>query len=782
LRYFLSTLILFLSCTTLPEDVPGCTNSSACNFNPDANEDDGSCASVLDMCGICDNDSSNDCVQDCGGIWGGSTLQSTCENCISSAFDCKGNCCVDNFIYDLEQLVQTDAACFYMDNCNVCDSDPENDCVQDCAGIWGGYHEEDENGFTLINFGNQVYERSCEDLFALQNIIVANDFSIIPSAQNDTEFHAWDLNENGLVDPWEFGVQNWSEEGRLIYLKVNIPIILTDSIGALTELTELILEASGLAAIPETIGNLQKLKIFNLTSNSISILPERIIELTNLEELLIPNNNILYFPDNIGNLIKLTKLEAQNNQLSLIPESIINFESLNYLFLENNKIGLLPNNFGNLSNLLELKITDNQLEEFPENFGSLSNLKLLLANNNNIEFLPENFGNLTKLKILRLNDNKLISIPASIGNLVKLEELWLQNNQIISLPKEIGNLTNLAKLFINDNLLEFVPETIVNLENLIWLNMDNNSLSELPESFCNIYSELDIFSISNNFICDSYSIPTCLGDYLGEQICSYCLPNEFLIEGYCADTSDYNILQNFLDMNPESQSLPFNTGIPMEAREVVNTDWWENGRLVEITFQHKQLTSEIPEEFGLLDKLEILRLTDNHLIGEIPDGITNLTNLKTLKLSSNFLEGPIPENIGELTRLDSIMLSDNLLTGSIPSSIGSMTNIKYLYFDGNLLTGSIPETIGDLGKIVNLYIDNNKLTGEIPSSIGKLLSLGRLYLLNNCLTGPIPVEMCNIYNYNPDFRSMLHNNQFVQPYPDCIKDTHLGNQLTDCPY
>jgi hypothetical protein len=128
------------------------------------------------------------------------------------------------------------------------------------------------------------------------------------------------------------------------------------------------------------------------------------------------------------------------------------------------------------------------------------------------------------------------------------------------------------------------------------------------------------------------------------------------------------------------------------------------------------------------------------------------------------------------------MLSDNLLTGDIPSSIGNMTNIKYLYFDGNLLTGSIPETIGDLGKIVNLYLDNNKLTGEIPSNIGNLLSLGRLYLLNNCLTGPIPAEMCNIYNYNPDFRSMLHNNQFVQPYPDCIKDTHLGNQLTDCPY
>ena len=25
-----------------------------------------------------------------------------------------------------------------LDNCNVCDSDPTNDCVQDCDDVWGG--------------------------------------------------------------------------------------------------------------------------------------------------------------------------------------------------------------------------------------------------------------------------------------------------------------------------------------------------------------------------------------------------------------------------------------------------------------------------------------------------------------------------------------------------------------------------------------------------------------------------------------------------------------------
>jgi len=52
---------------------------------------------------------------------------------------------------------------------------------------------------------------------------------------------------------------------------------------------------------------------------------------------------------------------------------------------------------------------------------------------------------------------------------------------------------------------------------------------------------------------------------------------------------------------------------------------------VEITFQHKQLTSEIPENLGDLDMLQILRLTGNQLTGEIPDNIMNLHNLKILK-------------------------------------------------------------------------------------------------------------------------------------------------------
>ena len=60
-----------------------------------------------DECGTCDADVSNDCVQDCEGVWDGDSV---------------------------------------LDNCGTCDDDSSNDCVQDCAGTWGGSAMEDACG------------------------------------------------------------------------------------------------------------------------------------------------------------------------------------------------------------------------------------------------------------------------------------------------------------------------------------------------------------------------------------------------------------------------------------------------------------------------------------------------------------------------------------------------------------------------------------------------------------------------------------------------------------
>jgi hypothetical protein len=102
------------------EELTGCMDDAACNYDPTALIDDENNCAYTDMCGTCDNDSSNDCTQDCAGYWGGpdndpltgdDIVEDTCGVCGGTG---------------------------YFDNCNICDDDPNNDCIQDCAGEWGG--------------------------------------------------------------------------------------------------------------------------------------------------------------------------------------------------------------------------------------------------------------------------------------------------------------------------------------------------------------------------------------------------------------------------------------------------------------------------------------------------------------------------------------------------------------------------------------------------------------------------------------------------------------------
>ena len=99
------------------EDVYGCTDEDACNFNPNANIFDNSCFYAEDWedeCGVCDLVPSNDCTQDECGIWGGDGPD---EN-----FDCDGNCIVDT---DCEGVCGGDAV---VDECGY--------TIDDLVGTW----------------------------------------------------------------------------------------------------------------------------------------------------------------------------------------------------------------------------------------------------------------------------------------------------------------------------------------------------------------------------------------------------------------------------------------------------------------------------------------------------------------------------------------------------------------------------------------------------------------------------------------------------------------------
>ncbi|SVD13303.1 uncharacterized protein METZ01_LOCUS366157, partial [marine metagenome] len=101
---------------------------------------------VADNCGTCDADATNDCTADCNGDHGGEAYTDECDDCVggnTALTAClQDDCGVwggDNSpltgTCDCASTPYGDAT---TDMCGKCDADTTNDCIQDCADVWGG--------------------------------------------------------------------------------------------------------------------------------------------------------------------------------------------------------------------------------------------------------------------------------------------------------------------------------------------------------------------------------------------------------------------------------------------------------------------------------------------------------------------------------------------------------------------------------------------------------------------------------------------------------------------
>jgi len=302
--------------------VEGCTDPEACNYDETATADDGSCEYEFDCSGTCGGDLEPDCCGVCGGD------NSQCSNCCGMPFpdDCSGVCCSE--------------VC-YFDVCGVCDDIPENDCVQDCAGTWGGDAVVDECG---VCGGDNT---SCQqlgdingdgyidvlDVVLMVNMILEDEYDAIADMNEDGVLNVLDVvilvnlildDEPSLCDGLT-EVELWGEYYDIgTTTSINLEGFgLTGSIppeiGCLTNLTYLGLEMNQLTGeIPSEIGNLTNLTSLKLYDNQLTgEIPLEIGNLTNLERLDLSINQLTgEIPSEIGNLTNLTSLDLQNNLLT----------------------------------------------------------------------------------------------------------------------------------------------------------------------------------------------------------------------------------------------------------------------------------------------------------------------------------------------------------------------------------------------------------------------------------------------------------------------------------
>ena len=210
------------------------------------------------------------------------------------------------------------------------------------------------------------------------------------------------------------------------------------------------LRGCGLSDIPDTLGELEDLRILSLNN------------LVNKRER--KEHSFTKLPDSIGCLSNLQELDLSITRISTLPDSIGNLKNLQVLDLSKAPIKVLPDSIGNLSNLQALNLSRVPISVLPDSIGNLSNLEALELSETQISALPDSIGSLSNLQELYLSDTQIRTLPDSIGNLKNLEELDLSGTQIRTLPDSIRNLSNLNNLGLCACHLQAIPYSVVALK------------------------------------------------------------------------------------------------------------------------------------------------------------------------------------------------------------------------------------------------------------------------------------------------------------------------------
>lgn len=309
------------------------------------------------------------------------------------------------------------------------------------------------------------------------------------------------------------------------------------------------------------------------------------------------------------------------------------------------------------------------------------------------------------------------SIPIGIGDLVKLTHLNLSYCYLSgNIPSTISHFSKLVSLDLSNN------EFSLKLNPFTWKKLVHNA-TNLRELHLN---EVNMSSIRE---------------------------------------SSLSMLKN-LSSSLVSLSLS-NTGLQGN----LSSDILSLPNLQKLDLSFNELSGNIPNVYGNLNKLEYLELSSNNLTGQVPSSLFNLPHLSLLDLSYNKLVGPIPIEITKRSKLSIVGLSDNMLNGTIPHWCYSLPSLLELYLSNNNLTAFIGEF--STYSLEYLYLSNNNLHGHFPISIFQLQNLTMLALSSTNLSGAVDFHQFSKLN-KLEYLHLSHNS-FLSINIDSSADSILPN-------
>jgi Leucine-rich repeat (LRR) protein len=260
-----------------------------------------------------------------------------------------------------------------------------------------------------------------------------------------------------------------------------------ENIGALVGLETLSLDGfNSPQVLPDSFGQLKKLKYLLLMSDSEVILPESFAGLTALEHLYM-RAPIWRLPSGFYQLKALKILDFSNCRLDRLPEEMTGMTELDTVHFSTPEERDYPQILSVLANMPNLRSLELCTNPVPKEIGlckQITELKIWTGFEATSSLqLPDELFGLTQLKSLIFNMCRFEKIPANIGKLISLEELVFMESDFEELPDSVGELRHLTYLNISENpSLRTLPDSIGDLVQLKTLCLaDNPLLTRLPD-------------------------------------------------------------------------------------------------------------------------------------------------------------------------------------------------------------------------------------------------------------------------------------------------------------
>ncbi|XP_043692278.1 uncharacterized protein LOC122642764 [Telopea speciosissima] len=234
-----------------------------------------------------------------------------------------------------------------------------------------------------------------------------------------------------------------------------------------------------------------------LYRNVFTLIPQSLGELKRLKTLKFFANEINLFPSETGNLVELECLQVKVSSPSLSSLSLHKLKALKELELC--KIPPRPSAFPTLSDiasltsLTKLSVCYFSLRYLPPEIGCLVKLEFLDLSFNKLKKLPNEITSLNSLKSLKVAHNKLDEISSTLSSLQSLESLDLSYNRLNSLGTlNLAVMHTLHKLNLQYNKLL----NCCQIPSWMCCNLEGNGKDTSNDEFISSSVEVDVLDVS----------------------------------------------------------------------------------------------------------------------------------------------------------------------------------------------------------------------------------------------------------------------------------------------